>query len=67
MKLKFELLHNPPYSPDLAPSNFSLFQDLKKWLGGEISTSNEEVIAQTRRSPYFEDIPKSYILYGLES
>ena len=47
MKLKFELLQHPPYSPYLAPSDFFLFPNLKKWLGGQRFTSNEEVIAQT--------------------
>ena len=29
-KLSFELLPHPPYSPDLAPSDYYLFADLKK-------------------------------------
>ena len=34
MKLKFELLQHPPYPPDLAPSDFFLFPNLKKRLDG---------------------------------
>jgi histone-lysine N-methyltransferase SETMAR len=30
--LKFELLNHPPYSPDLAPSDFHLFGPLKEHL-----------------------------------
>ena len=60
MELKFELLQYPPYSPDLAPSGFFLFPNLKKWLAGHRFTSNQEVIAQT--DAYFEDLPKSYFL-----
>ncbi|XP_023217030.1 histone-lysine N-methyltransferase SETMAR-like [Centruroides sculpturatus] len=63
-ELKFELLPHPPYSPDLAPSDFFLFPNLKKWLGGQRFTSNEMVIAQT--NAYFEDLPKSYFLDGLK-
>ncbi|GFW82721.1 histone-lysine N-methyltransferase SETMAR [Trichonephila clavipes] len=33
-ELRFELLDHPPYSPDLAPSNFFLFPHLKIPLGG---------------------------------
>ena len=35
-KLHFELLLHPPYSPDLAPTNYWLFADLKRKPGKEI-------------------------------
>ena len=60
MKLKFELLQ---HSPDLAPSDFFLFPNLKKWLGGQRFTSNE-VITQT--DVYCKDLPKSYFSDGLK-
>ena len=41
-----------------------LFPNLKKWLGRQLFTSNEKVIAQT--DAYFENLPKSYFLGGLE-
>lgn len=44
-ELGFELLPHLPYSPDLAPSDFWLFSDLKKMLAGKRFGSNEEVIA----------------------
>jgi len=31
----FELLHHPPYSPDLAPSDFYLFPKLKEFKKGQ--------------------------------
>jgi hypothetical protein len=34
---------HPPYSPDLAPSDFHLFPKLKEFLGGRCFTSSEEV------------------------
>ena len=46
-ELHFELLLHPPYSPDLAPSNYWLFADLKKILQGKRFGSNEEVILET--------------------
>ncbi|KAG5311082.1 SETMR methyltransferase, partial [Acromyrmex insinuator] len=44
-QLRFELVAHPPYSPDLAPSNYYLFPNLKQWLQGKRFTSNEECIA----------------------
>ena len=32
---KWEQMGHPPYSPDLAPSDFHLFLHLKKFLGGK--------------------------------
>ena len=61
MELKFELLQ---HLPDLAFSDFFLFPNLKKWLGGQRFKSNEEVIVQT--DAYFEDFLKSYFLDGLK-
>ena len=49
-ELHFKLLPRPPYSPDLAPSNYWLFADLKRMLQGK----NEEVISN------FEAIDKSF-------
>jgi histone-lysine N-methyltransferase SETMAR len=46
-ELKFELVDHPPYSPDLAPSDFFLFPNLNKWLSGQRFFSNEEVIDRT--------------------
>jgi histone-lysine N-methyltransferase SETMAR len=42
-KLNFELLPHPPYSPDLAPSDYHLFGSLKKSLRGRQFGSDEEV------------------------
>ena len=42
-QLGFELLQHPPYSPDLAPSDYHIFSPLKEALRGRRFTSNEEV------------------------
>jgi hypothetical protein len=39
----WEVLDHPPYSPDLAPSDFHLFGPLKKHLGGRQSATDGEV------------------------
>lgn len=62
--LRYELLHQPPYSPDLAPSDYYLFPNLKRWLQGKRFTSNDEVIAET--NAYFEGLDKEYYLKGVQ-
>jgi len=46
-QLRYELLPHPPYSPDLAPSDYYLFPNLKRWLQGKRFHSNDEVISET--------------------
>jgi len=43
--LGFQWLDHPPYSPDLAPSDYRLFPGLKKQLKGRHFSSDAEVIA----------------------
>jgi len=45
--LGFHSLDHPPYSPDLAPSDYHLFPGLKKHLKGRHFSSDTEVIAAT--------------------
>ena len=63
-ELLFELLPHPPYSPDLAPSNYWLFADLKRMLLGKRFGSNEEVNLKTEA--YFEPKNKSFYRKGIE-
>ena len=42
-KLKFEVLAHPPYSPDLAPSDYHLFVPLREALRGRRFTSDQEL------------------------
>jgi len=55
--LKFEVLSHPPYSPDLAPSDFHFFPHLKRDLKGTYFTSDEVKQAVTswikQRTPEF--------------
>jgi hypothetical protein len=39
----WEILDHPPYSPDLAPSDFHLFGPLKQHLGGRRFATDGEV------------------------
>jgi histone-lysine N-methyltransferase SETMAR len=37
------LFDHPPYSPDIAPSDYYLFTYLKNWLGSQRFNNNEEL------------------------
>jgi len=41
--LKWEVLHHPPYSPDIAPSNYHLFWSMAHGLADQHLRSYEEV------------------------
>lgn len=42
-RLKWEIFGHPPYSPDLAPSDYHLFPKLKEFLGGKQFDNDEEL------------------------
>jgi [histone H3]-lysine36 N-dimethyltransferase SETMAR len=63
-ELRWELLPHSPYSPDLAPSDFFLFADLKRMLAGKKFSTNEEAIAETEA--FFEAKEESYYKNGIE-
>jgi [histone H3]-lysine36 N-dimethyltransferase SETMAR len=64
-KVGFNILNHPPYSPDLAPSDYYLFPKMKKELRGKKFTSDEEVkdavsahFADKDKTFFYEDIHK---------
>jgi histone-lysine N-methyltransferase SETMAR len=48
-ELQWELLEHPPYSPELALSDFHLFGPPKKHLGGKYFADDEEVEMEVRK------------------
>jgi hypothetical protein len=40
----WELFDHPPDSPDLAPSSYHLFTNMKNWLLSQCISSNEELM-----------------------
>ena len=64
MALSFKLLLRPSYTPNLAPSDYWLFADLKKMLQGMRFVSNEEVIAETEA--YFKSKDESFYKKGIK-
>ena len=63
-ELSHELLPHPPYSSDLAPSNYFLFSDLKRMLAWKKFSSDEEAIAETEA--FFEAEDKYYYKNDIE-
>ena len=61
----FEVLPHPPYSPDMAPSDFYLSPKLKSNLRGTQFGSNEGVIAAVNE--YLEDQVNDFYLEGVST
>lgn len=59
----FEKLNHPPYSPDLAPSDYYLFPKMKKELRGKKFGDDEEV--KSAISAYFDSQDKSFFFDGI--
>ena len=63
-ELHFELCLHPPYSPDLAISDYWLFADLKRMFQRKRLGSNEKVILETEA--YFKAKDKLFNKKGIE-
>ena len=63
-ELGCESLPHPLYSPDLAPSDYYPFPNLKIWLCGRLLESNEEIKWKTKE--YFGGFDKSSYLEGIQ-
>jgi histone-lysine N-methyltransferase SETMAR len=59
----FELLEHPPYSPDLAPSDYYLFPKLKKELSGRHFDTDDDVIGAVTQ--FLEDQPPDFYKTGI--
>ena len=60
----FEILPHPPYSPDMAPSDFYLFPKLKSHLRGTQNGSNEGLIEAVNE--YFGNQEKAFYFEGIK-
>ena len=61
---KFEQLNHPPYSPDLAPSDYYLFRNLKSHLRGTRFRDDDELKATTEA--WFEDQIDDFYFKGID-
>lgn len=60
---KWETLQHPPYSPDLAPSDFYLFPELKKMLAGNKYANRGALIGAVNQ--YLRHRPTSWFTAGI--
>ena len=63
-QLGFELLQHPPYSPDLAPSDYHIVGPLKEVLHRRRFTSDEEVKEVVHT--WLREQPKSFFSAGIQ-
>ena len=61
---KFKQLNHPPYSPDLAPSDYYLFQHLKSQLRGTRFRDDDELKAAAQA--WFEDQIDDFYFKGTD-
>ena len=64
-QLGLEALPHPPYSPDLAPSDYHLVGPMKKMLGGQKLASDTEVQSVVRQ--WLGQQPASFFASGMHS
>ena len=63
LQLGWDILPHPPYSPDLAPSDYYLFRSLQNFLDGKTFTSNEEV--KNHLDQFFASKEQKFYEYGI--
>jgi hypothetical protein len=59
---KFEVMKHPPYSPDLAPSDFHLLGPMKENLEGQKVADDNEVMEEVQS--WLKAMPKSFFSRG---
>jgi hypothetical protein len=64
LKLKWDVLPHPPYSPDLAPSDYHFFGPMKSDLGGKRFWNNDEVSAAVQS--WIHKQPKTFFETGIK-
>ena len=60
----FELVDNPQYSPDLAPSDYFLVPNMQKHWAGKQYLTNDEVISAV--DDLFKDQDESFYTMGIQ-
>ena len=63
-KFKWDILDHPPYSPDLAPSDFHLFLHLKKHPAGKKFHDDDEV--QEEVMTWFKGLAADFFDSGIQ-
>ncbi|XKL63434.1 hypothetical protein PGB90_005798 [Kerria lacca] len=63
-KFKWKVFEHPPYSPDLAPSDYHLFSNLKKNFGGRRFNCTQEI--ETTVTEYLKNLDVKTYVIGIE-
>lgn len=64
IELNWEVLDHPPYSPDIAPSDYYLFRSLQNFLNEKKFTSDSQVSSALK--DYFASKDESFYKQGIE-
>jgi hypothetical protein len=62
--MKVRIMPYPPYSPDIAPCDFWLFNELKKYLRGRKFLTEEELDLAV--FTFFDEVPENAWLIALK-
>ena len=60
----FEVVDHPPYSPDLAPSDYFLFPNIKNYFAAEQYRTDDVISAV---EDFFEDQDESFYTTGIQA
>lgn len=63
MDLGWEVLPHPPYSPDLAPSDYHLFRSLQNFLRGKVYSAADDIERDIKN--FFDSKPTEFYARGI--
>lgn len=63
--LGWEVMPHPPYSPDLAPTDYHLFRSLQNHIANMKFNDNEHL--KTELETFFKEKPQSFYAHGIET
>ena len=63
LELGWEVMSHPPYSTDLAPSNYHLLRSLQNFLNGKKFSSNDDL--KSHLAAYFAVKDQKFYQYGI--
>jgi len=62
-QFRWEVFDHPPYSPDLAPSDYHLFVHLKKWLASQSFEADDRL--KTDVTTWFKSLVAEFFVTGI--